>query len=201
MAQLSPTVGVVKPDGGMNTWKRLLLPSGKLSRSGRLVKALGHHTMQPITMPDMQYTMLVKKPTRRSTRILTPNIEALSQEFCSEVPREDLVIITESLEECVRRLLTWKEGMERTESKCREDKDHDLWYGPGPPAELGKFPCAVCRTGVGSNSIFCNGCKHWVHKKCSGLKRLKKDPDYRCTQCQGTARPLDGRPEGCPGQT
>ena len=57
----------------------------------------------------------------------------------------------------------------------------------------GEFPCAVCRTGVGSNSIFCNGCKHWVHKKCSGLKRLKKDPDYRCTQCQVTARPLDGR--------
>ena len=57
----------------------------------------------------------------------------------------------------------------------------------------GEFPCSVCRTGVGRNSIFCNGCKHWVHKKCSGLKRLKKDPDYRCTWCQGTARPLDGR--------
>ena len=59
----------------------------------------------------------------------------------------------------------------------------------------GEFPCAVCLTGVGNNSIFCNGCKHWVHKKCSGLKRLKKDPDYRCTRCQGTARPLDGRPQ------
>ena len=58
-----------------------------------------------------------------------------------------------------------------------------------------EFPCAVCCTGEGSNSIFCNGCKHWVHKKCSGLKRLKKDPDYRCTRCQGTARPLDGRPQ------
>ena len=34
-----------------------------------------------------------------------------------------------------------------------------------------------------------------MHKKCSGLKRLKKDPDYRCTWCQGTARPLDGRPQ------
>ena len=83
-------------------------------------------------------------------------------------------------------------GKERTESKCRKD-DHDLRYGPGPPA--GEFPCAVCHTGVGSNSIFCNGCKHWVHKKCSGLKGLTKDPDYRCTWCQGTARPLDGRPQ------
>ena len=25
---------------------------------------------------------------------------------------------------------------ERTESKCRKDEDHDLWYGPGPPAEF-----------------------------------------------------------------
>ena len=85
-------------------------------------------------------------------------------------------------------------GEERTESKCRKDKDHDLQYRTGPPAEQ-VFPCAVCHTEVGSNSIFCNGCKHWVHKKCSGLKRLKKDPDYRCTRCQGTARPLDGRPQ------
>ena len=59
----------------------------------------------------------------------------------------------------------------------------------------GEFPWAVCRTGVGSNSIFCKSCKHWVHKKWSGLKRLTEDPDYRCTQCQGTARPLDGRPQ------
>ena len=59
----------------------------------------------------------------------------------------------------------------------------------------GEFPCAVCCTGLGSNSIFCNGCKHWVHKKCSGLKHLTKDPDYGCTLCQGTACSLDGRPQ------
>ena len=59
----------------------------------------------------------------------------------------------------------------------------------------GEFPCAISHTGVGSNSIFCNGCKHWVHKKCRGLKRLTKDPDYRCTWCQATARPLDSRPQ------
>ena len=27
-------------------------------------------------------------------------------------------------------------GEERTESKCRKDKDYDLWYGTGPPAEF-----------------------------------------------------------------
>ena len=35
----------------------------------------------------------------------------------------------------------------------------------------------------------------WVHKKCSGLKRFTEDPDYWCTWCKGTARPLDGRPQ------
>ena len=27
-------------------------------------------------------------------------------------------------------------GGERAESNCRKDKDHDLWYGPGAPAEF-----------------------------------------------------------------
>ena len=43
--------GVVIPGGGMNTWKKPLLPSGQFSRPGRLVKALGHHMMQPNVMP------------------------------------------------------------------------------------------------------------------------------------------------------
>ena len=127
-------------------------------------------------------------------------LEALPCKFRSGVPWEDLytsdlVIIAESFEECVRRLLTWKEAMEeKGQSKCRKDKDHDLWYGSGHPAVFRRVSCAVCRTGVGRNRIFCNGCKHWLHKKCSGIKCLAQDPDYRCTQCQGTARLLDSRP-------
>ena len=109
----------------------------------------------------------------------------------------DLVIITESLEECVRRLLTWKEAMEEKGLTVNAGKTKIIIYGMGLDLlqSSGEFPCAVCRTGVGSNSIFCTGCKHWVHKKCSELKSLTEDPDYRCTWCQGTARPLDGRPQ------
>ena len=45
-------------------------------------------------------------------------LEALSREFWAGVPWEDLyaddlVIIADSLEECVRRLLIWKEAMEK----------------------------------------------------------------------------------------
>ena len=126
--------------------------------------------------------------------------EALSGEFRSGVPWEDLyaddlVIIAESLEECVRRLFTWKEVMEKKGLRVNAGKTKIMICCTGLDLlqSSGEFPCAVCCTGVGSNSIFCNGCKHWVHKKCSGLKCLTKDPDYRCTRCQGTARPFDGR--------
>ena len=129
-------------------------------------------------------------------------LEALSWEFRSGVPWEDLyaddlVIIAESLEECVRRLLTWKEAMEKKGLRVNARKTKILICGTGLDLlqSSGEFPCTICCTGVGSNSIFWNGCKHWVHKKCSGLKHLKKDPDYRCTRCQGTACLLDGRPQ------
>ena len=86
-------------------------------------------------------------------------------------------------------------GEEGIEGKCRKDKGHDLWYNLDLLQSSGEYPCAVCRTGVGNNSIYCNGCKLWVHKKCSGLQRLTPDPDYRCARCMGNARPIDGRPQ------
>ena len=99
------------------------------------------------------------------------------------------------MEECVRRLLTWKEAMEEKGLRVNAGKTKIMICGKGLDLlqSSGEFPCAVCRTGVGSNSIFCKGCKHWVHKKCSGLKCLTEDPDYRCTCCQGTESP--GRPQ------
>jgi hypothetical protein len=129
-------------------------------------------------------------------------LEALSREFRSGVPWEDLyaddlVIIAESLEECVSRLLTWKEGMEEKGLRVNARKTKIMICGNGLDLlqNSGEFPCAVCCAGVGSNSIFCKGCKKWVHKKCSGLKRLTEDPDFKCSRCQGTARPIDGRPQ------
>ena len=48
---------------------------------------------------------------------------------------------------------------------------------------------------MGSNSIYCSDCKHWVHKKCSRIHgRLIEDESFRCDRCLGLARPIDGRP-------
>ena len=36
--------------------------------------------------------------------------------------------------------------------------------------EKGKWPCGVCKKGVGNDSILCHGCTKWIHKQCSGVK-------------------------------
>ena len=63
-------------------------------------------------------------------------LKALSREFRSGVPWEDLyaddlVIITESLEECVRRLLTWKEAMEKKGLRVNAGKTKIMICGTG----------------------------------------------------------------------
>ena len=104
-------------------------------------------------------------------------LEALSREFQAGVPLEDLnaddlVIIADSIEECVRRLLIWKEAMEKKGLRVNAGKTKVMICGTGLDLlqSSGEYPCAVCRTQVGNNSIYCNGCKLWVHKKCSGLQ-------------------------------
>ena len=40
------------------------------------------------------------------------------------------------------------------------------------------------KKGVGANSILCNGCGMWIHKKCSKVRgKLKADQGYKCSRC------------------
>ena len=89
-------------------------------------------------------------------------------------------------------------GKERTERKCRKDKDHDLWYRPGPPAEFRRVSMRRLSHWSGQQQHLLQWLTAQVHKKCSGHKCLTKDLDYRCTWYQGTACPLDGRPQRGP---
>ena len=92
-------------------------------------------------------------------------IEALLPDLDSAVPWEylyadDLVIITKSLKEYVRRFLTCKEAMEeKGQSKCRKDKDYDLQNSPGPPAEFRRV-CMCCLS-------------HWSGQQQHLLKQLQ----------------------------
>ena len=54
----------------------------------------------------------------------------------------------------------------------------------GTIGESGKYPRGVCKKGVGSNSILCNGCSKWIHKKRSKISdKLKENTGFRCEMC------------------
>ena len=92
-------------------------------------------------------------------------LEALSREFRTGVPWEllyadDLVIIAKSLEELIARFKAWKAGMEQKGLKVNIPKTVFMISGTGLDVlkDSGRYPCSVCRKGVGANSIYCTGC-------------------------------------------
>ena len=129
-------------------------------------------------------------------------LEALSREFRTGTPWEllyadDLVISAETEEGLKMKLNKWKTEMEAKGLRVNMGKTKIMVSRVNLQTlkDSGKYSCSVCRKGVGSNSIYCAGCSHWVHKKCSGvIGCLKSNPDYHCSRCKGTARPIDGRP-------
>jgi len=48
-----------------------------------------------------------------------------------------------------------------------------------------RWLCGVCSKGVGSNSLQCNSCQKWVHKKCSGIRgsMSKVAKSFICSGC------------------
>ena len=83
-------------------------------------------------------------------------LEALSREFRAGVPWEDLyaddlVIIADSLEECVRRLLIWKEAMEKKGLRVIAGKTKVMICGTGLDLlqSSGEYPCTVLWKGIG----------------------------------------------------
>src|SRR5437867_3617047 len=66
--------------------------------------------------------------------------------------------------------------------------------GVGQVENSGKFPCEICRKGVGENSICCSSCKKWIHKRCSGVMgSIQKMVSFTCRNCtEDGARVADG---------
>ena len=119
-------------------------------------------------------------------------LEAISRRFDRQgLPYEllyadDLVIIAETKEELLERIRMWKHGMENMGLRVNMAKTKVLKCQAESVScvSSGKWPCGVCKKGVGSNSIQCNKCKKWIHKKCSGIKgKLKPDPKFQCKSC------------------
>ena len=103
-------------------------------------------------------------------------LEALSREFREGLPMEllytdDLVLVAETEELLMDKLHKWKRGMklEGLRVNIGMTKVMRFQVRIGQAEESGKYPCGVCRQGVGDNSIKCVACHKWIHKRCSGI--------------------------------
>lgn len=118
-------------------------------------------------------------------------MQALSDKFKEGLPWEllyadDLSLIAESEEKLMDKIMRWKTGMEEKGLRVNLGKTKILKCqgGVGQVEDSGKWPCGVCRKGVGSNSIKCTGCKKWIHKRCSGVKGNRQDSlEFLCQKC------------------
>src|SRR2546425_1757498 len=65
--------------------------------------------------------------------------------------------------------------------------------GVGQVKNSGKFPCEICRKGVGLNSVCCSSCKKWIRKRCSGVGAgLQRVLSFTCRNCtEGGAKVAD----------
>ena len=109
---------------------------------------------------------------------------------------DDLVIIADTIDELPSKLGLWKTNLEAKGLRVNMGKTKIMVYGKDLRSlkDSGKHPCGLCRKGVGCNSILCEGCQSWIHKKCSGIKnKLKANPMFRCKRCLGLCRQIDGR--------
>ncbi len=101
---------------------------------------------------------------------------------------DDLVLMADTREQLMAKLSTWREGMEAKGLRVNMGKTKVMRCrdGEGHREATGKYPCSVCRKGVGSNSIECMECKKWIHRKCSGVKgKLMSGMNFRCPVCLG----------------
>ena len=98
---------------------------------------------------------------------------------------DDLVLTAETKEEVVSMFERWRTAMERRGLKVNLEKTKVLVTGKPIETrrETGRYPCGVCSSGTGCNSILCTQCNKWVHKRCSGLASFASVRDFRCSTC------------------
>ena len=173
----------------------------------RFVQTMYHNTKSRVTVNNTFTDEFGVKVGVHQGSVLSPLLfiillEALLREFHTGTPwkllyADDLVIVAETEEDLRRKLTKQKAEMEEKVLRVNLRKTKIMACGINLHTlkDSGKYSCGVCRKGVKSNSIFCLGCSHWVHKKCSGSTgALVDNPEYRCSRCSSEARPIDGRP-------
>lgn len=99
---------------------------------------------------------------------------------------DDLVLTARDQNALSEKFIRWNDHMAKRGLRVNPSKTKYMVSGEDAPAiKTGKYPCAVCSSGVGSNSILCSSCNMWCHKKCSGVRQKLTQIENRflCPTC------------------
>ena len=93
-------------------------------------------------------------------------------------------------------------GEERTENKCRKDKDYDLWYGTGPPAEFRRVSMRRLSHWSGQQQHLLQGLQALGAQEMQWTQALEKRPWLQMYTVPGNCMPLGWQTtEGSPERT
>ena len=107
---------------------------------------------------------------------------------------------------CYRRWIAWgmcqealdlerSNGGERTESKCRKDEDHDLWYRPGPPADFRQVSMCCLLHWSGQQQHLLQQLQALGAQEMQWAQVLGKGPWLQMNTMPGNCTPLRSRPQ------
>ena len=131
--------------------------------------------------------------------VLLPLLFAIAVDAISENAREglmneilyadDLVLMSESMQNLKEKFLKWNEAFEIKELKVNLKKTKVMVSGSKCEVLKSRvYPCVKCGKGVMANSIMCTKCGKWVHGSCTKMKRVTSTlaKGFVCELCVDT---------------
>ena len=101
---------------------------------------------------------------------------------------DELVIMSEDMEDLKERFWNWKDALESKGLKVNTRKTKLMVSGSEGELYKSKIdPCGVCGKRVMANSVLCTKCGSWVHGKCAKIKRVTSRLAMQlvCSKCKG----------------
>ena len=102
---------------------------------------------------------------------------------------DDLVLMSETIEELRNEFLKWKEAIESVGLKVCLGKTKVMVCGGITKDGMSKSkvdPCGVCSLRVMSNYVLCLQCGKWIHGRCAGAKKVSPEfsSNVTCSKCE-----------------
>ena len=101
---------------------------------------------------------------------------------------DDLVIMSEDMEDLKERIWNWKGALESKGLKVNTRKTKVMVSGSEGELFKSKIdPCGVCGRRIMVNSVRCTKCGNWAHDRCAKIKRAtaRLAMHFVCSKCRG----------------